>query len=186
MPGMSMGMNGSPAAALAGLPLFSAATSLHLLRMLSAEQIPDADRIEDAGHAAMAAGMTIMLFPGLDGGLRHTSALVFLLLSAVYLARAGSPPGPSGRRIRSAAIGVGLASMAYVLEPPADAPAWLPAAVAGVLVLCALVHGRRMIRARHGTRQCDAEPADSRLLVTLPHLATLATSAAMAWMAAAV
>jgi hypothetical protein len=185
MPGMDMGNSGSPAAsALAGLPLFSAVASLHVLRLLSAEQLPDADRCEDAGHLAMGAGMTVMVFPGAGGGLLHTLGVVFAVLAILFFARALYHRASPGHRIQSAAIGTGQSAMAYMLAAPAHPPAWLPATVAGALAMCTLVHGRRLIDARYGATGNTA-PATSRLLVTLPHTGTLVTTAAMAWMVAA-
>lgn len=183
MPGMDMGTNGGPAAsALAGLPLFSAVASLHILRLLSAEQLPDADRLEDAGHLAMGAGMTVMVFPGVDGTVLHSSAVLFAVLALAFFTRAWCHRGPVGNRKQSAAIGTGQAAMAYMFAAPAHPAAWMTATVAGALAVCALVHGRRVIDARHGTPHEDTPHVSRRLLVTLPHTGTLVTTVAMAWM----
>lgn len=185
MSGMDMGNSGGPpAAALAGLLLFSAVASLHVLRLLSAEQVPDADRFEDAGHVAMGAGMTVMVFPGVSSDVLHDLAAVFAVLAVVFFIRVRYRRASTGHRFQSAAIATGQSAMTYMLAAPAHAPTWLPAIVAGALAVCALAHGRRLIEARHKTPHGITAPAASRLLVTLPHMGTLLTTAAMAWMAA--
>jgi hypothetical protein len=50
-------------------------------------------------------------------------------------------------RCQIAAIGAGQAAMVYVFAAPAHPPAWLPPAIAVVLVVCALVYGRQLIAA---------------------------------------
>jgi hypothetical protein len=74
--------------------------------------------------------------------------------------------------------------MAYMLAVPVHSPTWLLAAVAGVLALCVLVHGRRLINAGHRVQHGVASLGTSRILVTLPAAGTLVTTVAMAWVVA--
>lgn len=174
-----MGTGGDPATlVLAELTLFWSVALLHMIRLLFLAQLPVADRVEDAAHMAMGAGMTLMVFPGVPVGVLRASAVVFAVLAAAFLMRALR--NRSGHRGQSAAIGAGQSAMAYLFAAPAHPPTWLPAAMAGVLALCALVHGRRLI----GTRNRTAASGTNRMLVTLPHAGTLVVTAAMAWMVA--
>lgn len=184
MPGMSTGMETSGASAalvLAELTLFWTVTVLHVLRLLSPARLCDADRLEDAGHVAMGAGMTAMVFPGAPSTALRVMAVVFAVLAVAFFARAVHRRDSTGHRDQNAAIGAGQLAMAYMLALPAHSPTWLPAAVAGVLALCVLVHGQRLIDAGRRTRHGAASPGTNRILVTLPHAGTLVTTVAMAW-----
>src|SRR5207245_70608 len=84
MPGMSTGMETSGASAalvLAEITLFWTVTVLHVLRLLSPARLCDADRLEDAGHVAMGAGMTAMVFPGAPSTALRVMAVVFAVLA---------------------------------------------------------------------------------------------------------
>jgi len=114
----------------------------------------------------------------------HVAAAGFAALSAAYLTRAArsqTAPGPAApqHRCQNAAIGAGQAAMAYMLAAPTHPPSWVPLGVAGVLAACALVHGRRLIDARH---RHGATPGAPRMLVTVPHFGALAMTVAMAAM----
>jgi Domain of unknown function (DUF5134) len=157
---------------------------VHLLRLLSPTRLPDADRPADAGHAVMGAGMTLMVFPGISAETLHIAAAGFTLLAIAYLARAARPhsalgAGATQHRCQSAAIGAGQAAMSYMLAAPTHPPSWVPLGVAGVLAVCALVHGRRLIDARHRHGAVSGAP---RMLVTVPHFGALAMTVAMAAM----
>lgn len=201
MPGTDMGSmgsmgsgGGSGALALAEIALFWSATILHLLRLLSPTRLPDTDRPADAGHAAMGAGMTLMVFPGVSVGTLHTAAPCYAVLAAAYLARAARHLRPTQHRCQNAAIGAGQAAMAYMLAAPTHPPSWVPLGVAGVLALCAVVHGRRLIdvRHRHWHRHqhqhggADGTVGAPRMLVTVPHVGALVMTLAMAAMVGAV
>ena len=179
---MDMGTGGGPAqVVLAELALFWAATVLHMLRLLSSDRLPGTDRLEEAGHMAMGAGMTVMVFPGVPADILRAFAAAFAVLAVGYLVRAVYRRDPARHRVQNAAVGAGLAATAYLLTVPAHQPAWLPGAVAAVLAVCVLAHGARLTDARHRA----VEPGTSAMLVTLSHVGTLVTTAAMAWMAAA-
>lgn len=184
MPGMqgTGAGGGSVALVLAELALFWTATVVHLLRLLSPARLPDPDRAADAGHALMGAGMTLMVFPGTSAGTLHVTAAGFAALSVVYLARAAFRLDPKQHRCQTAAIGAGQAAMAYMLAAPTHPPSWIPLGVAGVLAACALVHGRRLIDARH--RHAGA-PGTPRVLVAVPHVGALVMTVAMAAMVGA-
>ncbi|WP_344655908.1 DUF5134 domain-containing protein [Catenulispora subtropica] len=177
---MDMGASGNPAAlVLAEITLFWGVTLLHMIRLLFVTRLSLANQVEDIAHMAMGTGMTVMVFPGVPMGVMRASAVVFALLAAVFFTHAGY--GRGGHRCQSAAIGAGQAAMAYMFAAPAHPPTWLPPSVAGVLAVCALVHGRQLIGARNRASVTGA----SRMLLTLPHAGTLMTTAAMAWMIAA-
>ena len=186
MPGMQgTGMasgGGSVALTLAELALFWAATVVHLLRLLAPERLPDPDRAADAGHALMGAGMTLMVFPGISAGTLRAAAAGFAALSVVYFARAAFRLHLKQHRCQTAAIGAGQAAMAYMLAAPTHPPSWIPLGVAGVLAACALVHGRRLIDARHRHGGPAGAP---RMLVAVPHVGALVMTVAMAAMAGA-
>jgi hypothetical protein len=185
MPGMVMGSGGgSVELALAELALFWAATVVHLLRLLSPTRLPDADRPADAGHAAMGAGMTLMVFPGISAETLHAAAApCFAVLATAYLTRAALRRGPTQHRCQSAAIGAGQAAMAYMLAAPTHPPSWIPLAVAGVLAMCAVVHGRRLIDARHRHgASASASTGTPHMLVAVPHIGALVMTLAMAAM----
>jgi hypothetical protein len=168
---------------LAELALFWSAMAVHLLRLLSPTRLPDADRPADAGHAVMGAGMTVMVFPGVSVAALRILALGYAMLAMVFLVRATRSRSRPLHRGQDAAIGAGQASMAYMFAAPAHPPTWLPVAVAGVLAVCAVVHGRRLIDTRHWTGGTIGVP---RVLVTLPHVGALVMTLAMAGMVAAV
>lgn len=170
---------GPAALVLAELTLFWAVALLHMLRLLFLMHVPLADHIEDAAHMTMGAGMTLMVFPGVLVGILRASTVVFAVLAAAFFIRALG--NRAGHRGQNAAIGAGQSAMAYMFAAPAHPPAWLPAAMAGVLALCALVHGQRLVGARSRT----AAPGRSRMLVTLPHAGTVVVTATMAWMVVA-
>lgn len=177
---MDMGSGGgSVGLALAELALFWAATVVHLLRLLSPTRLPDPDRVADAGHAVMGAGMTLMVFPGISAGPLRVSAMCFGALAVAYLARAALDRSPAPHSCQNPAIGAGQAAMAYMLAAPTHPPPWLPLGVAGVLAACALVHGRRLIDARH---RHDGAGGAPRMLVTVPHVGALVMTVAMAAM----
>ncbi len=178
MPGMTMGSgDGAGALALAEIALFWTAAAVHLLRLLAPTRLPDADRPADAGHAVMGAGMTLMVFPGVSVGTSHAAAACYAVLAVAYLARATLRHNPTHHRGQNAAIGAGQAAMAYMLTAPAHPPWWMPLGVAGVLAICAVVHGRRLIDTRH--RHGVGAP---RMLVTVPHVGALVMTVAMAAM----
>lgn len=176
-----MGTSGSPAAlVLTELVLFWAATLLHMHRLLSFDQLPDADRLEDAGHMAMGAGMTVMVFPGVPVGILHISAAGFAVLAVAFLGRALYPRGSTRHRLQNAVISTGQGATAYMLAVPAHPPALLSTTVSAALALCVLVHGWRLVESRRNTHA----PETARMLAIFPHAGTLAMTAAMAWMAA--
>lgn len=76
--------------------------------------------------------------------------------------------------------------MAYMLAAPTHPPSWVPLGVAGVLALCAVVHGRRLIDARHRRHHqhggADESVGAPRMLVTVPHVGALVMTLAMAAM----
>jgi len=177
---MDMGTVTKPAAlVLAELALFWGVALLHMIRLLSATHRTPGDRLEDAAHMAMDAGMTLMVFPGIPLSVLRTSAVVFAVCAAAVFTHGGY--SRSGHRCQNAAITVGLSAMAYMLAAPAHPPAWLPTAVAGLLAVCALAHGWQLVGAWNKT----SVPAASRVLLTLPHAGTLIATAAMAWLVAA-
>ena len=178
---MNMGTGGGAggALALAELALFWTMTIVHVLRLLSPTRLPDTDRPADAGHAVMGAGMTLMVFPGISAGALTTTAACYAILAAVYLARATLRRNPKQHRCQNAAIGAGLAAMAYMLAAPTHPPSWVPLSVAAVLAACAVVHGRRLIDTRHRHSAAAGAP---RMLVTVPHVGALAMTVAMAAM----
>jgi hypothetical protein len=181
----SMGSGGgSGALALAEVALFWSATIVHVLRLLSPTRLPDTDRPADAGHAVMGAGMTLMVFPGVSVGTLHAAAACYAGLAVAYLARATPHHSPTQHRCQNAAIGAGQAAMAYMLAAPTHAPSWVPLGVAGVLALCAVVHGRRLIDARHRHQHggADTTVGAPRMLVTVPHVGALVMTLAMAAM----
>ncbi|ACU70053.1 hypothetical protein Caci_1127 [Catenulispora acidiphila DSM 44928] len=195
MPGMGMGSRGGSAVVvLAELALFWSATLIHVLRLLAPTRLPDTDRPADAGHAVMGAGMTLMVFPGISVGTLHAAAACFAVLGAAYLARAALRRGSTQHRCQNAAIGAGQGSMAYMLAAPTHPPTWVPLGVAGVLTACAVVHGRRLIDARHrhgysdiyahseGEGATATATAAPRILVTVPHIGALVMTLAMAAM----
>jgi uncharacterized protein DUF5134 len=188
MPGTDMGSmgsgGGSGALVLAEIALFWSATIVHLLRLLSPTRLPDTDRPADAGHAVMGAGMTLMVFPGISVRTLHTAAACYAVLAVAYLARATLHPSPTQHRCQNAAIGAGQAAMAYMLAAPTHPPSWVPLGVAGVLTLCAAVHGRRLIDARHRHQHAGADGTVGapRMLVTVPHVGALVMTLAMAAM----
>lgn len=180
MPGMDMGSgSGSGPLVLAELALFWAATVVHVARLLSPTRLPDTDRPGDAGHAVMGAGMTLMVFPGVSAGTLHAAAACYAVLGTAFLTRATLRRKPSQHRCQSAAIGAGQAAMAYMLAAPTHPPSWLPFGVAAVLAACAVVHGRRLLDARHRHGHVDGAP---RMLVTVPHVGALVMTLAMAAM----
>ncbi|MEY9928128.1 hypothetical protein ABH926_002762 [Catenulispora sp. GP43] len=177
---MDMGSGGGSAlVVLAELALFWAATVVHVLRLLSPTQLPDTDRPADAGHAVMGAGMTLMVFPGVSAGALHAAAVCYAVLGAAYFARATLRRGPTQHRCQNAAIGAGQAAMAYMLTAPTHPPSWVPLGVAAVLAGCAVVHGRRLIDARHRHGGAAGAP---RMLVTVPHVGALLMTLTMAAM----
>ena len=188
MPGTDMGSmgsgGGSGAPALAEIALFWSATIVHLLRLMSPTRLPDTDRPADAGHAVMGAGMTLMVFPGVSVGTLHAAAACYAVLAVAYLARAALHHSPTQHRCQNAAIGAGQAAMAYMLAAPTHPPSWVPLGVAGVLALCAVVHGRRLIDARHRHQHggADGTAGVPRMLVTVPHVGALVMTLAMAAM----
>jgi len=203
MPGMDMGSmgsmgsigsmgsmgpaGGSGALALAEIALFWSATIVHLLRLLSPTRLPDTDRPADAGHAVMGAGMTLMVFPGVSVGTSQAAAGCYAVLAVAYLARAALHRSPTQHRCQNTAIGAGQAAMAYMLAAPTHPPSWVPLSVAGVLALCAVVHGRRLIDTRHRQHHrhggADGRSAGApRMLVTVPHVGALVMTLAMAAM----
>lgn len=178
---MGMGTPGSPAGlVLAELMLFWAATLLHMHRLLSSDHLPDADRLEDAGHMAMGAGMTVMVFPGVPVGVLRVLAAGFAALAVAFLGRALYGRGSTQRRIHNTVIGAGQAAAALMLAVPTHPPAWLSTTVTAVLAVCVLIHGWLLMESRHSAHT----PGTRRTLVVLPHAGTLVTTAAMAWMAA--
>lgn len=180
MPGMDMGTGGDPAAlVLAEIALFWGVTLLHMIRLLFVTRLPCADRVQDTAHMAMGAGMTLMVFPAVPVAVLRASSVAFAVLAAAFLTHAVL--GEARHRCQNAAIGAGQAVMAYMFAAPAHPPACLPPAAAGVLVVCALVHGHRLIDTRTRRLVPGAHPP----LLVLPHLGTLMTTAAMAWMVAA-
>lgn len=177
---MDMGSGGgSVPVVLAELTLFWAATVVHVLRLLSPTRLPDTDRPADAGHAVMGAGMTLMVFPGVPAGALHAAAIGYAALGAAYFARATLRPSPTQHRCQNAAIGAGQAAMAYMLDAPTHPPTWVPLGVAAVLAGCAVVHGRRLVDARHRHGGTAGAP---RLLVTVPHVGALLMTLTMAAM----
>ena len=100
------------------------------------------------------------------------------MLSVFYLARAALRRSLSQHHYQNAAIGAGQAAMAYMLAAPSHPPAWVPLSVAGVLAVCALVHGRRLLDAHHQHAGEDG----SRMLIAVPHIGALAMTVAMAAM----
>jgi hypothetical protein len=178
---MDMGSGGGPVVLpLAELALFWSATVVHLLRLLSPARLPDADRPADAGHAVMGAGMTLMVFPGVSAGTRHAAAACYAVLAAAYLVRVALRRSEPPHRCQNAAIAAGQAAMAYMLAAPTHPPAGAQLGVAAVLGACALVHGRRLIDARHRHGAAAGTP---RMLVTVPHVGALVMTLAMAAMA---
>ncbi|WP_370351927.1 DUF5134 domain-containing protein [Catenulispora sp. EB89] len=184
---------GSALLALAEIALFWSATVVHLLRLLSPTRLPDADRPTDAGHAVMGVGMTLMVFPGVSVGTLHAAAAGYAVLAVAYLGRTTLTLRRSAaqHRCQNAAIAAGLGAMAYMLADPTHPPAWVPLGVAAVLAACALVHGRRLIDARHrhgatvgaGTGTGTGTTAWApQMLVTVPHLGALLMTVAMAAM----
>lgn len=177
---MDMSAGSDPAAlVLAEIALFWGVALLHMIRLLFVTRLPCADRVQDAAHMAMGAGMTLMVFPAVPVGVLRASAMAFAVLAAAFLTHAVLDK--AGHRCQNAAIGAGQAVMAYMFAAPAHPPAYLPPAAAGVLMLCALVHGRRLI----DTRTRRYVPGANPTLLVLPHVGTLMTTAAMAWMLAA-
>jgi hypothetical protein len=177
---MDMGSGGgSVPVVLAELTLFWTATVVHVLRLLSPTRLPDTDRPADAGHAVMGAGMTLMVFPGVPAGALHAAAIGYAALGAAYFARATLRPSPTQHRCQNAAIGAGQAAMAYMLDAPTHPPSWVPLGVAAVLAGCAVVHGRRLVDARHRHGGTAGAP---RLLVTVPHVGALLMTLTMAAM----
>ena len=178
--------SGSGALALAEIALFWSATIVHLLRLLSPTRLPDTDRPADAGHAVMGAGMTLMVFPGVSVGMLHVAAACYAVLAVAYLARVTLHHSPTQHRCQNAAIGAGQAAMAYMLAAPTHPPSWVPIGVAGVLALCAVVHGLRLIEARHRHQYrhggADGTVGVPRMLVTVPHVGALVMTLAMAAM----
>ena len=86
MPGMDGGTHGDSAAlVLTELILFWTATLLHMHRLLSPGRLPDADHLEDAGHMAMGAGMTVMAFPGVPVNLLRVLAAGFAIPAVCVL-----------------------------------------------------------------------------------------------------
>ncbi|WP_194914358.1 DUF5134 domain-containing protein [Catenulispora rubra] len=195
---MGSGTNGGSALlALAEIALFWSATVVHVLRLLSPTRLPDADRPTDAGHAVMGVGMTLMVFPGVSVGTLHAAAAGYAVLAVAYLGRTTLTLRRSAaqHRCQNAAISAGLGAMAYMLADPTHPPTWVPLGVAAVLAACALVHGRRLIDARHrhgtvagsdaGATTGDSAGATARppqMLVTVPHLGALLMTVAMAAM----
>lgn len=180
MPGMDMGTSGRPAAlVLAELTLFWGVTLLHMIRLLFVTQRSRAGQVEDLAHMAMGAGMTVMVFPGVPVGGMRALAVVFAVLAAAFITHAVH--NRARHRCQNAAIGTGQAAMAYMFAAPAHPPVWLPTTVAGVLAVCAVVHGRQLL----GARDTASVTGAGRMLLTLPHAGTLMTTAAMAWMVAA-
>lgn len=180
---MDMGADGRSAVlVLAELALFWAATTVHLLCLLSPIRLWDIDRPTDAGHAVMGAGMTVMVFPGVPAEALRVLGVGYVMLAAVSIARAMRQRSSAWQRGQDAAIGAGQAAMAYMFAAPSHPPAVLPVAVAGVLVVCALVHGQRLIDARHRRRSIVGAP---RILRTAPHVGALVMTLAMAGMVAA-
>lgn len=176
-----MGTHSSPAAlVLTELVLFWTAALLHMHRLLSPDRLPDADRCEDAGHMAMGAGMTVMVFPGVPVDVLHVLAAGFAALAIAFLGRALHRRSSTQHRIHNGVIGAGHATAAYMLTVPAHPPAWLSATVTAVLAVCLLVHGWRLVESRRTTRV----PGMRRTLVVLPHAGTLVTTAVMAWLVA--
>jgi hypothetical protein len=127
----------------------------------------------------MGAGMTLMVFPGISTGTLRATAVCFAVLAAAYLARATLRRSPTQHRCQNAAIGAGQAAMAYMLAAPTHPPSWIPLSVAGVLAVCALMHGRRLLDAQHRHGGAAGAP---RMLVTVPHLGALVMTLAMAAM----
>lgn len=180
MPGMEMGTGRDPAAlVLAEIVLFWGVALLHMIRLMFVTPLPRADRIQDSAHMAMGAGMTLMVFPGVPVSVLRASAVAFAVFGAAFLAHAVLDK--TGHRCQHAAIGAGQAATAYMFAAPAHPPAWLPPAIAVVLVVCALVHSRRLIDIRTRGFVPGTRPA----VLVLPHVGTLMTTAAMAWMVAA-
>ena len=176
---------GSALLALAEIALFWSATVVHVLRLLSPTRLPDADRPTDAGHAVMGVGMTLMVFPGVSIGTSRAAAAGYAVLAVAYLGRTTLRRGAAQHRCQNAAISGGLGAMAYMLAAPTHPPTWLPLGVAAVLASCALVHGRRLIdaRHRHGIEAgADATAGAPQMLVTVPHLGALLMTVAMAAM----
>lgn len=180
MPDMEMGAGGNPAAlVLAELTLFWGVTLLQMIRLLSVTRRSPADQVEGVAHMAMGVGMTVMVFPGVPMDVMRALAVVFAVLAAAFVTHAVH--NRARHRCQNAAIGAGPAAMAYMFAAPAHPPTWLPPAVAGVLAVCALAHGRQLV----GTPSRTCIPGPSRLLLTLPHAGALMTTVAMAWMVAA-
>ncbi|MEY9854960.1 hypothetical protein ABH935_000559 [Catenulispora sp. GAS73] len=182
MPGMDMGSGtngGSTLLALAEIALFWSATVVHVLRLLSPTRLPDTDRPTDAGHAVMGVGMTLMVFPGVSVGTLHAAAAGYAVLAVAYLGRTTLRRSAAQHRCQNAAIAAGLGAMAYMLADPTHPPTWVPLGVAAVLAACALVHGRRLIDARHRHGAASRAP---QMLVTVPHLGALLMTVAMAAM----
>lgn len=176
-----MGTNGSPAAlVLAELALFWAVTLMHMHRLLSFDQLPDGDRLEDAGHMTMGAGMTLMVFPGIRVGILHISAAGFAVLAVAFLGRALYHRASTRHQLQNAVIGTGQGATAYMLAGPAHPPTLLSTTVSAALALCVLVHGWRLVESRHKAHA----PNTGRMLMLFPHAGTLVTTAAMALMAA--
>jgi hypothetical protein len=162
---------------LAELALFWTTAVLHLLRLVGLQGSSRTERLADAGHVAMGLGMAIMLFPGVPVAVLRASALVFTVLAAVFLALALQRRASPGQRSEGVAIGIGQSATAYMLAAPTHPPSWLANALAASLAACLLLHGRRLISARHA----DWPPGTWPALAALPHAATVATTAAMAW-----
>ncbi|WP_194926091.1 DUF5134 domain-containing protein [Catenulispora pinisilvae] len=193
MPGMDMSSGGGSAVpVLAELALFWTATLVHVLRLLSPTRLPDTDRPTDAGHALMGAGMTLMVFPGVSTTTLHVAAVAYAAMAVLYIARATLRRSPAQHRGQHAAIGAGQAAMAYMLAAPTHPPAWVPLSVAAVLAGCAVVHGRRLVDARHGhgavsvgsagVGGMDSLASAPRMLVIVPHIGALVMTLVMAVM----
>ena len=179
MPGMDGGTHGDSAAlVLTELILFWTATLLHMHRLLSPGRLPDADHLEDAGHMAMGAGMTVMAFPGVPVNLLRVLAAGFAIPAVVFLGRALCRRGSAQHRIHNSVTGASHAAAAYMLAVPSHPPTWLSTTVAAVLAVCVLVHGWRLVESRLPTRRRGM----GRTVAVLPHAGTLVMTAAMAWL----
>ncbi len=172
---------GSPVLLLAQLAVFWAVPTLHMLRIVAVDRLPDPDLATDAGHLVMGVGMTAMVL-GLTSAITSVSVGVFAAVAVVFVVRCAR--AQRGHHISNAVIALGLSAMALMSAGSQYRPAPVAIAMSAALTICAIAQGRQLTRV--GKQRSEQADTDwDRVLVVAPHASELVMTLAMAAMVAA-